>query len=431
LRGNLSARDAVDLAVGDGLIVPEAPLESPPSPLTLRRTTPWHVVAPILALQICLWLVLFVGAGLFRAGPNGKSLATDFAVFSGAAEALKHGANPYDHRVLYRYEWELMLGQHLPVTSNVQNVRAGNPPLFYWALSTLNRFPFQTVALAWIAFLFLVSGAGLVAALCYFGWSYVALPLAVFLLMPQVVLGAAYGNIHGLILAALAVALLLGRRYPLIAGIVLGYCWLKPQLAIPLAALIVLFHASRPIRVVAGFSLATAAELVLTCVTVGPAMLVNWLGGLASWSHSTGSEPNLASLVGLYAGWASYPLRLFFTSLTLAFAVAVTARVWWTLRGAGEPSFLSVAWLWCVWFLAAPFAHFPDEILLAIPIVALVGRDASRLGERSSALVLYLCLGSLILFPSTAIPVNVLCLVVVVITYIVYRAGRSSENATL
>jgi hypothetical protein len=378
-------------------------------------------VAPLLCLQICLWVVLFAGAGLFRAGPNGKSLATDFAVFSGAADALRHGANPYNFRVLYAYERRLMVRQHLPVTTNVQNVRAGNPPLFYRALGPVADLPFRTVAVVWIVSLLAVSGAGLLATLRFFGWSHWAIPLVVFLLMPQVVLGACYGNVHGIIFAAVAGGLLLAPRYPIASGTILSLGWLKPQLALPLVALIILFHAPRPLRVLSGFAAASLVELVVSLVAVGPAMMLKWLHGLVSWSHSVGSEPNLASLVGLYAGWASDTARTVLTSLILAAAVVLTACAWWAERGESSTPFVRVAWLWCLWFLAAPFAHFPDEILLGIPVVALLGRDAFRISQPAPAMALYLCFFSLALFPTTALSVNFLSLIVLVLTVFTFR----------
>jgi len=54
-----------------------------------------------------------------------------------------------------------------------------------------------------------------------------------------------------------------------------------------------------------------------------------------------------------------------------------------------------------VWFLATPFAHFPDEILLTIPILALLGRDGQHLGQAIPVFVIYLLFFSLALFPVT------------------------------
>jgi hypothetical protein len=161
-------------------------------------------------------------------------MGTDFAVFSGAAYALKHGQNPYDYRVLYRSERSLLTHQHLPVTINAFNVRAGNPPIFYWALEPLTNLPFQRIAWLWIISMYLSSAAGFLLALRYLGWSKWLVPLIVFLLMPEVMTGALYGNVHGPVFAALALSLVLMKRHPALAGAVAAFGWLKPQLALPL-----------------------------------------------------------------------------------------------------------------------------------------------------------------------------------------------------
>lgn len=40
------------------------------------------------------------------------------------------------------------------------------------------------------------------------------------------------------------------------------------------------------------------------------------------------------------------------------------------------------------WLVATPYAHFADEILLAVPILGLLGRDAQKLSEPVSVVVL-------------------------------------------
>jgi Glycosyltransferase family 87 len=404
-------------AVAPGMPAVEAPFRS-----RLPR-----VAVALLAMEIALWLTLFLGAGLFRAGPNGKSMATDFAVFSGAAAALNAGQNPYNNRTLYQFERDLLQRQRLPVTSNVQNVRAGNPPLFYWALQPLARLPFQTAALLWILGMFACAAAGFAAALRFLGWERLWLPLAIFLLMPQVVLGACYGNVHAVVFAAVSAGLLIGARFPFWSGMVLGLAWLKPQLILPLVLLILMFHAARPARILGGFASATAAIAVLSLLATGSRMLWMWIEGLLSWSGSIGLEPNLASVVGLYAGWA--PKGVSVVLGIGAFCVAVTLTLYARKSTtASRPLPLgAVGWLWAVWFLAAPFAHFPDEILLTLPVLALMGRDAVRLGQRGTTIVAYALFFSLALFPAGIGNVNLLSLVVVGVVWILWCGSERSD----
>jgi hypothetical protein len=86
--------------------------------------------------------------------------------------------------------------------------------------------------------------------------------------------------------------------------------------------------------------------------------------------------------------------------------------------------FEKVGWLWAVWFLAAPFAHFPDEILLTIPILAYLGVDGERLASASGRVALVALFGSIILFPATIANVNLLSAVVAFLTWPLWKDAR-------
>lgn len=144
------------------------------------------------------------------------------------------------------------------MTSNAFNVRAGNPPLFYWALEPLTALPFQRIAWAWIVAMYAYSAAGFVFALRFLGWSTWFIPAIVFLLLPETVTGALYGNVHGPVFAALSLSLLLMRRHPAIAGAVAALGWLKPQIVLPLVFVIIVFHCPHRKRMLVGFMSATA-----------------------------------------------------------------------------------------------------------------------------------------------------------------------------
>jgi hypothetical protein len=387
-----------------------------------RFPSGFAVVAPLLFLQVALWLFVFGVAGIFHEGPNGKGMGTDFAVFSGAAYALKHGENPYDYRVLYRSERALLTKQHLPVTKNELNVRAGNPPLFYWALEPLTTLPFQRVAIVWIVSLYLLSAVGFLLSLRFLGWKSWLVPTILFLLMPQVVTGCLYGNVHAPIFAAIALCLILADRYPALAGTIAAVGWLKPQLALPLLLLVFLFHAPHRKSFAVGFGAATCGLLALTAATTGFYSLVQWVAGLNSWSKGISREPNIASLSGLYVSWASRPLQLAIATALLGCAVFLTVLAWKRTARATPVPILSVGWLWAAWFLVAPFSHFPDEIVLTLPVLAVLARDAARLSTRLGIATLYLAFFSLVLFPTPLVSVSVVALGLVL-----YRASQVPE----
>lgn len=370
-------------------------------------------IGVLLALQLALWLALIPGTGLFLKGPNGRTLGADFAVFLAGAQVMKNGGNPYDNRVLYTTERSMMRRQGLLASSNPRLVRAGNPPLFYWLLEPAAGLPFRSTALAWILTMYGLSLAAFLACLRYLGWTRWALPCLIFMLMPQVVLGAAYGNLHALTLVAVVLGLILMRKHPELAGAALALGWLKPQITFPLVLVIFVFHAQHRARLAYGFAATTLLLLVMSIVAVGWRAMGFWFQGLRSWSHVVRLEPNITSLTGLYVGNAPYQAGIALEGFLLVLALAVTAGWWWKVRNELPIPLIGSGWLWVLWFLATPFAHFPDEILLTPPLVALFGeRGLFRQGPLPVA-ALYILFLSLALFSTpllslTLVPVGVI-----------------------
>jgi len=365
-----------------------------------RRRHLYKVLGPLFMLLI-LWIDLFAAEGAFKGGPNGKTFGADWAMFMGAAGMMRQGQNPYAHSALYRAEKQLLVRQGLPILKHRDTVRVGNPPLFFWALESLPSRPFQPVALGSILVLYLLSIAGFIAALYRFGWKRYTLAALCFMLMPQVVLGTFYGNIIGLVFAGIGVSLAVAPRYPALAGALLSVAWLKPPVALPMVLLTAAFHVARPARLVAGFSLTTAGLFGLTLLTTGWSSVVQWTGGLVGYSHDMRIQPDVASLAGLYVRWMPSLGRSALEALSLGLAIAITAVYWYRVRRNAPLDFARDGWLWVAWMLATPYAHFYDEMILAIPVAALLGRHGCRLNQRLPALALYLMFFSLLLLSWT------------------------------
>jgi hypothetical protein len=124
--------------------------------------------------------------------------------------------------------------------------------------------------------------------------------------------------------------------------------WLKPNLALPFVLLIVLFHVSNRRRVTAGFAVASLSLLALTLETTGPASVVHWFVSLAGYSRDIASQPNIASLSGLYIAWAPVSLRTGLEVFSLAMAAGATAFLWWPHRASRRTPVSAVAPLWFV-----------------------------------------------------------------------------------
>jgi hypothetical protein len=387
----------------------------------LRRFLPLIPLACLLGF----WLWLFYQGGAIRQPPRGNNFGADYAIFLSAAQTLKEGGNPYDPRQLYATERSLLGRQHVPIQKPSAIFRAGNPPYFDWALEPLTELPFVDTARGWLLAMYVFGIAGCVVALRHFGWRHTIVPAAFFLAAPQVLLGP--GNVSGLIFVVVAGGLALARPRPFVAGALLSLGSIKPQIALPAILLIWLFHTSDRVRLAAGVIAGTVALLLLSVVTTGAGVLGLWLAASVDYFGTLAQQSGLASMAGLYAHDAPNMLRASLLVLVVAVAGAFTLREWLRFRHLREVPFLAVGWLWVLWFLATPYAHFPDEILLTLPVLALIGRDAERIGDLPSVIALYTLLLSIILAAWTPFHASLLSLSLVVVLLCLLAARRRVE----
>jgi hypothetical protein len=280
-------------------------------------------------------------------------------------------------------------------------MRVGNPPLLFWALQPVATISFDTSAKLWCLAMYTCLAAGFLGCLATMGWRRRRLPMVLFLALPQTIYAAFYGNVDGLVFLALGWSAALARRRPVIAGALLTLAFLKPQVALPGALIIALFLSSSSIRVLTGFVATSALELGLTVLTTGSASLGWWLQALTGYSQRLGAQPDIASLSGLYVYSAPDRVRLALEGLSILAVAGATIAWWWKCRTMEKTGVLQVAWLWIAWFLATPFAHFHDEVVLTLPVLAVLGRDAAWLGRWPATLTLYVLLFSILVFPTT------------------------------
>ncbi len=400
-------------------------------PDLLSRRVRQHAPLVPLFILLVLWVWLFYAEGALKGGASGQAFGADFAMFIGAAQVVHDGGNPYDRALLYRTESRLLHRQHLPIMTIRTTVRVGNPPLFFWALSPLAGLPFQMVADAWVLILYALSVLAFASLLAHLGWRRWTLPTLFFMLMPQTIFGPFFGNVSVLVFTGIAFALVFMRRYPVVSGILLSVAWLKPPTALPIVLLIVLFHTHDRRALVQGFVGSSLTWLALTLVTTGQGSVVNWIHGLLNYSRDMVTQPDVASFAGLYIRDVPSGMRLSIEALSVAIAVICTALAWHRYRGVGQVPLLSVAWLWALWFLATPYAHFYDEIALTIPVLALIGRDARWVTRRESIASIYLAFASLLVISVAPAGIQLLWLPLVGIMLCLYIGGRSLRAATV
>jgi Glycosyltransferase family 87 len=380
------------------------------------------VLGPLCALLIAWLWTIFLVVSTYNRGPNGAGMGNDFAIYYAAAHVLDGGGNPYDHRLLYRAERDVMRHQGLPTTQESGIVLAGNPPLFFWALRPLASLPFQQAATVWLLSMYGLSALGFLALLRYFHWTGWLVPLCLFMAMPQVVLDAYDGNVIALALAAAGCAMALIRRHPLAAGAAWSLVLIKPQITLPLTLLVTLFHAPQRTRFLSGVAGCLAFLFVLTILTTGFGSLIAWFKAGLSFSDATAVEPKLAGLVGLYAEWAPTNLRLGFETLGVMIASLATFGIWLRTRGAETADWTHVGWLWFVWLLATPFAHFYDEIILAIPVLGVMGANGWRVIQPVPTMLLYLLFASVFLLRWVPHSTQLLWLPLLVVCVLLFRS---------
>ena len=144
--------------------------------------------------------------------------------------------------------------------------------------------PFRRASALWLAGLIVLMTFGVVI-LCRTLNIRPAASLTVFMLMPQSALAVYYGNFDAIVLASLAGALALARRSPYLAGAALSLTWLKPQVGLPFAMLVMLFAARPTLKSATGFCLASTALALASCVFCGVDSLGNWLHALSGYSN--------------------------------------------------------------------------------------------------------------------------------------------------
>lgn len=363
-----------------------------------QRTLAWRL-GP-LGILLALWVSVFLTSGSVRAGPNGNGLGGDFAIFLSGSQVLRDGGNPYDPVVLFHAERRLLTRQGIAAPEAQSFIRVGNPPLLFWLIQPMTRIPFAVAALVWMGCMAILCILGMLALLRTLDWKRRVLPLAVFIAMPQTVLAVYYGNVDAVVFAGVAFALALRKRIPLAAGALVSLTLLKPQVGLPIVGLIVLFSGTRRLRLSAGFLAGVCGLACLSVLATGPHEFLLWARALIGYSQQIGVQPDIASLAGLYVYSIGSGPRAILDSATLIVASALTAWWWFRLRGRNEFSLGITGWLWILWFLATPFAHFHDEILLTAPLLALAGRDGKGLSEWRPLAMLYLLISSLLLFPT-------------------------------
>lgn len=332
-------------------------------------------------LFLWVWMLLSVGVG----GRIGWNLAKDGPDYISAAAVLHSGHNPYQWTSVWEGKRALL---NLPEnTPGKELARVAEPPVIFWAMEPLVGMPLGPACLILEA-IFLISGiVGLWALLAAFNVRGRPIWVLIGLALPPMSYYIDIANLGVLVFAACSLGFLLARRYPLLAGLLLSLAICKPQLALPLAGLVILFHSAARRRSLIGFALGAVGILGASALTAGPLSLLWWLHAFHSFTDTLSIQTLFASLNVLYEPYL--PAR---DSMIIAATLVVVAgiatllalRRYWNERPV---SVLQIAWLWVLWFAVAPYDHYYDYVFLTPVVLALV--TGARGGVTRALVILY------------------------------------------
>jgi hypothetical protein len=398
---------------------------------TRKSDVLWKGIIPLTLLTL-LWIRVFLSFAHVSSLPDGQPAGGDFGHNMGSAYVMKQGGNPYDTAELVRGEKAYLEAHGVPIFAGATDpatVWSGYPPLYFWLLQPFTEFAFPLIAFAWILVMGAALAVGALMCLTFLGWTARAFPALLFLVAPPTTLHLYYTNAAGAAVAMILAAVAISRRFPFAAGVLLSISCVKPQVGVPSFLLVALFSPPRRWRIVSGFSAGALSLFILTMLGPGPQSFVAWTNGLFGVSNLVGQQVNMVPLVGLYAGYLSQPLHNTLEFLTVAAALGLTVWYWRRLRGYSSVPFHLVAWLWPLWMLALPYAHFADEIVLLPAVLAVLGHNGRNIAQLGPALCVYLLYLSTALYNVEIGHMQLLSLPLIAVTILMYRHAVGSINA--
>ena len=289
----------------------------------------------------------------------------DFISFWGAAQLTLAGdpAAAYDQAKL-----------HAVQSAVVTFVNGGGmpfpyPPAFLLLVAPFGLLPFAASLALWSATTFAVYFVVIRRMFPQSGWLAAA--------FPPVFINAAIGQ-NAFVTGAIFIGgMLLLKRRPFAAGLLLGCLVIKPQLGLflPLALL-----AARQWRAIAGAAISSLGLLAVGAVVFGPAVTEAWLAQMPLYVN-IGRD----GLVGWHKMASVYAaLRQAGAGLELAFAVhllvavAAALLVWRVWRSEAEAP-AKAGMLAAATLLASPYVFPYDAVLLVVAFFWLAQRGAPAL----------------------------------------------------
>lgn len=337
----------------------------------LAWLNPRRIRAQVIVLAICLWGVCavdFATPGVFDRAGNIKF--QDFLQFYIAARLIGENRTRqlFDQRVAAD-EMQAIVGQ--PTSVRLPTVYGPQVGLLFVPLA---RFSFLAAARLWVALSLLIYFVCI-----YVVWrscpglsSYAGVVVISAIAFPPLFHCFARGQISALVLGCFTAAYLAFRhQHDWLAGIALGLLVFKPQFLIAIPFVLLL---SRAWKVFGGLVLSAAAQLAVTWIHFGPAVMRAYLDTLWHVSRWIGTSElalahiqmhSLRSFWWLLIPWPELALALYVLS---SIVIVGMAAVTWK---SSAPLALRFSALTLAAVLANPHLFIYD-LLVLVPVLLLV-----------------------------------------------------------
>ncbi|HET6614712.1 MAG TPA: glycosyltransferase family 87 protein [Dehalococcoidia bacterium] len=335
------------------------------------------VLCAVLFVVSPWWIAAF---GAFAGSRNADHDALDFAVFYAAADLVGRG----DGGLLYETD-ALMEVEHASIALPRNTTLAYlNPPFFAGLLAPLSLLPFGVAFQVWTLFNF-----ALLAVACVLLWRLAKpLPLLARLplvgglaILPQAASTLQLGQFSMILLVSwLSSYALLRDGRDRAAGIALAPLLIKPELLLPVAALLLW---KRRFGVFATLAPIAAAAVIASLAIVGIDGIVTYPAHLhevsSSFTPATNSTQKMFGWTGILGATMGPEHAALQTLIAIPLAALTLAGVAWLWRGRFAPNgdMFPVQWLALTLgtLLCDPHLYHQDTLLL-YPAIAIVVASA-------------------------------------------------------
>lgn len=326
------------------------------------------------ALAVVVWVVMADGL----IDPNGKPLGTDFSNVYSAGRMVLEGQAPaaYDPEQHYAAQRQVFGGRDVPFYG------WHYPPMFLGVAALLALLPYGAALLAWMA---LTLPAYLASIRAILPGAQTLVPALAF---PAVFVNLGHGQNGFLTAALLGGALVLLKRRPVLAGLLIGLLSYKPQFGLLIPLVLIVGGHWRAFASAAATVLAiSAAAFALFGVDVWMAFVesMSFTRSVVLEAGNTGWHKiqSVFSAVRMWGGSVetAYAVQ---TGLALALAAALV----WLWRSPAAFA-LKAAALATACLLATPYVLDYDMVVLAVAIafMAAHGRTHGFLAWEKTGLV--------------------------------------------